>query len=124
MTPDPTILVVDDDEPILHLMRSLLRQYSFRSLTASSGRQALETIQAEVPDLILLDLGLPDMSGEELLEKIHRISGRSIPVLILSGHQLSEEEWSQAGAAGALQKPFEVSALIQQIRQHLSTPTT
>jgi two-component system, OmpR family, KDP operon response regulator KdpE len=123
MTPDSTILVIDDDEPILQLMRSLLRQYSFRSLTASSGREALEIIRTDAPDLILLDLGLPDMAGEKLLEEIHRISGRSIPVVILSGHQLSEEEWLQSGAVGALQKPFEVSTLIQQIRQHLSTPT-
>jgi two-component system, OmpR family, KDP operon response regulator KdpE len=123
MTPGPTILVIDDDEPILELMTSLLRQYSFRPMTASSGREALEAIRTETPDLVLLDLGLPDMSGEKLLEEILRISGRSIPVVILSGHQLTEEEWSESGAVGALQKPFDVRHLIDQIRQNLSAPT-
>jgi DNA-binding response OmpR family regulator len=123
MTPGPMILVVDDDEPILELMTSLLRQYSFRSMTASSGREALEAIRTESPDLVLLDLGLPDMSGEKLLEEILTISDRSIPVVILSGHQLTEEEWSRTGAVGALQKPFDVRQLIEQIRQHLAAPT-
>lgn len=74
-----TIAIVDDDLPIGNLLETLLRQEGYRILRAYSGTEALMLLERERPDLILLDLMLPGLSGEEVLPKI---SG--IPVIVVS----------------------------------------
>lgn len=118
MVTGPTILVVDDDEAILVLMRRLLRQSGFNPLTASSGVEALQHLLTSPPDLVLLDLSLEDVDGEQFMDQV-REQGRRIPVLIVSGRNLSEDEIRTIGAVGALQKPFEVADLIRSIHRSL-----
>lgn len=83
------ILVVDDEEPILELLRRILTRESFSVETTTSGKRALEMIQQSVPDLVLLDLKIPDMDGATVLESIRRTHG-DLPVVILTGFPDSE----------------------------------
>ena len=118
----PRILVVDDDEPILVLMKNILREFKFEPITASSGQQALEITAESVPDLILLDKNMPAMPGDELIAHFREMPRlRDVPVLILSGEPLDDDELATLGAQGAVQKPFDLTDLIQRIRTQLAT---
>jgi CheY-like chemotaxis protein len=115
-----TILVVDDDEPILGLMRNILREFAFQAVTASTGPEALALARERSPDLILLDKNMPGMSGEEVIEALRRDSSlKSIPILIVSGEPLMPEELTAIGADGSVTKPFDLPQLIATIRHHL-----
>src|SRR5438128_12025227 len=116
----PLILVVDDDGPILLLMRNLLREFGFDALTASSGDEALASIRERTPDLILLDRNMPGKSGDETLEAMRAQDGiAKVPVFILSGEPLAPDEVQRIGATAAVLKPFDVPMLLHMIRTHL-----
>ena len=120
MPSKPTILVVDDDAPIILLMRSLLREYGFEPLTAMNGAEAIERVRAERPGLILLDRNMPGMSGEEVLRALRAEPGvTEVPILMLSGEPIAPAELEQLGANGAVLKPFDITELIEQIRFHI-----
>jgi DNA-binding response OmpR family regulator len=119
MKTKPRILVVDDDEPILGLMRNVLREFDFEATTASTGSQALHRARESHPDLVLLDKNMPGMSGEEVIRAFRAEGWDELPILILSGDPVSREELGALGADGAVQKPFDLAALITQIRLHL-----
>ena len=118
--PRPIILVVDDDAPILLLMRSLLREFGFEPVTARSGEEAIAEAQRQKPDLILLDRNMPGMSGDEVLQELRSDNGLSeVPVLIVSGEPLGPDEVRSLGAAGHVLKPFDVPSLVETIRGHV-----
>ncbi len=121
MPQKPVILVVDDDAPILLLMRSLLREFGFEPVTAASGEEALDAARREHPALVLLDLNMPGMSGDEVVRALRSepAEGR-LPILILSGAPVSAKELRELDADGAVLKPFDVPALIEQIRSHVA----
>jgi CheY-like chemotaxis protein len=117
MTSKPTILVVDDDGPILLLMHNLLREFGFEPHGASSGAEALDLARTHRPDLVLLDKHMPGMNGEEVIRRLRVEPGlEEVPVLILSGEPLGPDELAALGANAAILKPFDVPALIEQIR--------
>jgi len=117
-----TILVVDDDEPILGLMRNILREFSFQPVTASTGSEALAIARERCPDLILLDKNMPGMSGAEVVEAFRQDSSlKSIPILIVSGEPMSPKELTAIGANGSVTKPFDLPQLIATIRHHLES---
>lgn len=119
--PRPIILVVDDDAPILLLMRSLLSQYGFEPVTAGSGEQAIAEAVKRRPDLILLDRNMPGMSGDEVLRALRSGDGLAeVPILILSGEPIEPDEIERLGATGHVLKPFDVASLVEQIRGHVS----
>lgn len=119
-TPRPLILVVDDDAPILLLMRSLLREFGFEPVVAGSGEKALEEAKTRKPDLILLDRNMPGMNGDEVLRELRSEGGLSeVPILIVSGEPIDPAEIQRLGVAGHVLKPFDVSSLVEQIRGHL-----
>ena len=121
MSQRPVILVVDDDAPILLLMRNLLREFGFEPVVAASGPQAIEEASRRTPDLILLDRNMPGMTGDEVMEQLRASDGlASVPVLIVSGEPLAPDEIRRLGAAGAVLKPFDVPALVETIRGHVS----
>jgi two-component system phosphate regulon response regulator PhoB len=122
MPQKPVILVVDDDAPILTLMRSLLREFGFEPVTAANGEQALEAAHRDRPALVLLDLNMPGMSGDEVIRALRSdSSGGRLPILILSGAPVTSQELRELDADGAVLKPFDIQALIEQIRSHVST---
>jgi len=120
MTHRPLILVVDDDAPILLLMRNLLREFGFEVVAAGSGELAIAEAEKRTPELILLDRNMPGMSGDEVLRELRAKEALStVPVLILSGEPLGRDEIASMGATGAVLKPFDVPALVETIRRHL-----
>ena len=121
MAERPVILVVDDDAPILLLMRNLLREFGFDPVTAATGEQAIAEARRRTPDLILLDRNMPGMSGDEVLGAL-RSDGAlsSVPVLMLTGEPMEPDEIHALGAAGAILKPFDVNALVEMIRAHVN----
>jgi two-component system phosphate regulon response regulator PhoB len=120
MSGKPLILVVDDDGPILLLMRNLLREFGFEPAVASSGREAVTSARTRTPDLILLDKNMPGMSGDDVMRELRGDRGLSdVPVLMLSGEPIEPSELAQLGANGAVLKPFDVPALIETIRAHV-----
>ncbi len=111
------VLVVDDEPPIRKLLRVGLSTQDFTILEAANARAAAEVLGTEKPDLILLDLGLPDMGGHELLAK-WRGEGVDLPILILSS-RTDEEGIVKAlelGADDYVTKPFNMNELIARIR--------
>jgi CheY-like chemotaxis protein len=120
MDKKPVILVVDDDLPIIILMRSLLREFGFQAVTATNGAEAIEKAQQAQPELILLDKNMPGMTCGEVIRGLREGNGGGrIPILILSGEPLEGAELRELGADAAVQKPFDIQALIAQIRSHL-----
>ena len=117
----PVILVVDDDAPILLLMRNLLREFGFDPVAAGSGAQALEEARKRTPDLILLDRNMPGMTGDETLRELRAFDTLSdVPILILSGEPIEPDEIERLGATGAVLKPFDVPSLVETIRGHVT----
>jgi len=117
----PLILVVDDDAPILVLMRNLLREFGFEPVTALSGPKALEEARSRTPDVILLDRNMPGMNGDDVLRELRSVDGAlsSVPVLILSGEPIEPEELQRLGATAAVLKPFDVMVLVETIRKYV-----
>ena len=88
-----TVLVVDDDPGILDMHSRLVEQTGRRAVTARNGREALTLIEEQIPDLILLDLTMPEMDGFAVLDELRaRESTRDIPVIILTARLLSDAD--------------------------------
>jgi len=115
----PRILVVDDDMPILVLMKNLLREFGFEPVTAGSGAEAVEAARSAAPDLMLIDRNMPGMSGDDVVAELRADGGSRFPILILSGEPIDEQELARIGANGAVLKPFDVTALVDEIRARL-----
>jgi len=102
-----TVLVVDDDPGILELHSRLIEQTGRRAITARNGREALALVEGQMPDLILLDLMMPEMDGFAMLDELRaRESTRDIPVIILTARLLSEADLERCnqGVASILGK--------------------
>lgn len=116
------VLVIDDDTEVIQAVEIVLRGESFKVLSATSGEEALQTLNKEQPDVIILDLGLPDIDGFELLEAFQKNPQfKSIPVIVLTG-------WSgddlliralELGALEFLNKPFMSAELLARVRNIL-----
>ncbi len=122
-----TILVVDDDEQILDFLRPKLKGVGYNVLTASNGVEALEQAKAQEPDLLVLDLAMPEKDGLETLEEIRDFS--AIPVIILSarGADADKIKGLKLGADDYLSKPFnpdELVARIEAVRRRLEPAET
>jgi two-component system KDP operon response regulator KdpE len=111
-----TALVIDDEPQIRRLLRILLEQEQYRALESDSGRHGLSEIALRRPDVVLLDLGLPDMDGMAVLERLRQWS--RVPVLILSVRDGAEDKVValDAGADDFVTKPFESAELLARLR--------
>ncbi len=118
-----TILVVDDDEDVLRILRFSLERAGYAVQTASDGQQARDQIDRQRPDLIVLDLKMPRLNGYQLFAQLKSDEKtRSIPVLVVTaltqGSDLSDEDWARRmGAEGFLTKPFDLDALGQRVNE-------
>jgi len=116
MNAQPTILVIDDEQSILRAMRTILGQHHYRVITASSGAEGLALATASVPDVIILDLGLPDLDGKEVCRQLR--AWTQTPLIILSARDSDAEKVSALdnGADDFLTKPFSVDELLARVR--------
>jgi two-component system, OmpR family, KDP operon response regulator KdpE len=117
MTGDgPLVLVVEDDAPTRQVLRRELAAAGYRTVEAEDGRTALERFAARRPDLVLLDLGLPDVDGIQVIAAIRREA--RTPIVILSGRYEEQEkvEALDRGADDYVTKPFGVAELRARIR--------
>ena len=113
------ILVVDDDETIRRTLRINLRARGYEVEVVGSGRDALSTLEDAAPDLVVLDLGLPDLDGVEVLRRLRRTS--AVPVVVLSARQQSDDkvEALDEGADDYVTKPFGMDELMARVRSAL-----
>lgn len=122
---DPTILVVDDEPDVVLLMERTLRAEGFEVLTAYDGISALDIAAREMPDIILLDVMMPMMSGYEVCSQLKAApETRDIPVLCITSAHTGEARARsrEVGAEGIVPKPFLPEELVAQIRRHLPKP--
>ena len=112
------ILVVDDEDDILHFLELVLREKGYEVVTASGGHEALTRAQLEAPDLVLLDIMMPQMDGWEVL-KLLRVDEETaeIPVAMLSARTEARDrvQGLQEGAIDYICKPFSLSELLGKI---------
>jgi two-component system, OmpR family, KDP operon response regulator KdpE len=113
---EPLALVVEDDPPILRFLRIALTNHGFRYAEATTGREALARLGELRPDVVILDLGLPDRDGIGVLRELRSFS--SVPVVVLSARdrELDKVVALDSGADDYLSKPFGVSELIARLR--------
>jgi len=119
MTTAATILVVDDEPPIRRLLHGTLTRAGYRVAEAANGRQALEALGEAQPDVVLLDLGLPDRDGLELIPAIRKHSKAAI--LIVSAREATEQKVTalDLGAVDYVTKPFDTEELLARVRAAL-----
>ena len=115
-TDRPLVLIVEDEQAIRRFLRVSLEQQEYRLLEAESGRQAMVMIKSRPPDLIILDLGLPDMDGVEIIDYVRSWSQMPIIVLSARNKDLDKVEALDRGADDYLTKPFSVSELQARLR--------
>ncbi len=114
------VLVVDDEPPIRRLLRTSLSANGFHVLEAANGRDGLAAIEAQKPEIIVLDLGLPDIDGLDIIRTL-RAGGNRTPIIVLSsrGEERIKVEALDAGADDYVTKPFGIAELIARIRAAL-----
>jgi len=118
------ILVVDDEADQVEALSYRLRKLGYDAATASSGEQALESATSVVPDLILLDLGLPDLNGFDVCQQLgDNAATCGVPVIILSGMETDDvvRRARSAGCAYYLRKPYDPNVLLTLIQNTLES---
>ena len=123
----PVILVVEDDVPVRNLMSTTLKTHDYKYLTVPTGREAIMLASSHNPDVVFLDLGLPDMDGVEVIRQIR--SWSNMPIIVISARSEDEDKITalDAGADDYLTKPFSVEELLARLRvtiRRLSTMNT
>jgi diguanylate cyclase (GGDEF)-like protein/PAS domain S-box-containing protein len=118
----PTILVIEDNPVSQKMVRSALEGAGYRVLTAGSGRESIAHVHAGRPDLILMDLVLPDTTGSQLLGDIRGMrNGERVPVLACTGFVSRADEARYAGSdfSGFVLKPIDINQLLQAVQKNL-----
>ena len=117
--PKFSVLIIEDEKNIQTFMGKVLKRHDYRVLYADNGTQGLDLIRSQCPDIILLDLGLPDINGDTIISEVR--TWTSIPIIVISA-RTAEREKVQAldlGADDYITKPFGTSELLARIRASL-----
>lgn len=112
----PLVLVVEDDRPVRNLIVTTLKSHNYRYLTAENGKTAIMEASSHNPDIVLLDLGLPDIDGTEVITNIRGWS--NMPIIVISARSEDSDKITalDAGADDYLTKPFSVEELLARLR--------
>jgi len=115
------VLVIDDDLPIRGMLAAALRQHGFQVLLAGDGAEGQRAMNIHHPDIILLDLAMPDVNGWDFLQRLQETGHLGhIPIIVVSAHvRVEPQALLQMGVAAILPKPFNLDELIQLI-EHLA----
>ena len=111
-----TVLVVDDEPSILRVVSAALEARRYRVLTATTGEDAVDAVATRHPDVVVLDLGLPDVDGVEVCERVRTFSDVPIVVLSAEGSEARKVRALDVGADDYVTKPFSVPELLARIR--------
>jgi two-component system cell cycle response regulator DivK len=117
-----TVLIVEDNELNMKLFEDLLQSYGYSTRKATSGSEALQSIRLSPPDLIIMDVQIPEISGTEVIAILkHDDSLRSIPILAVTAFAMKgdEERIRKSGCDDYLSKPISISLFIDRVRIHL-----
>ena len=112
----PTILVVEDDSSVRSLITTTLKAHGYKFLTAANGEMAVMMASSHNPDIMLLDLGLPDIDGVEVIRRVR--SWSNLPIIVISARSEDTDKIDalDAGADDYLTKPFSVEELLARLR--------
>jgi CheY-like chemotaxis protein len=116
-----TVLVVDDEEAIAHLVADALEEEGYEVRVKHDGASALLDIVQDPPDLVLLDIAMPVMVGDELLRYLRRNGFPHLPVIVMTAG-LRPESYLADGASAVVAKPFDLNRLIDLVGQSLEPP--
>lgn len=110
------VLIVEDDQPVRNLITTTLKAHDYRYITAANGETAVIEAASHNPDMILLDLGLPDIDGIEVIQRIR--SWSNVPIIVISARSEDEDkiEALDMGADDYITKPFSVGELLARLR--------
>jgi len=117
-----TVLCIDDSNTALVLLEFVLSEAGFETILALSVEDAIQKIASKVPDLILLDLGMPDISGYEFLEMKSKLDLGKVPILVVSAYDSQESvlKTQHLGAIDFISKPLKIETLLKKIRTYLN----
>ena len=119
---EPTILLVEDNETIRHAFRILLEDSGYAVIEAGSGNEALRQAAEAAPDVILMDLGLPDINGLEVTRRLRAAEDtRETVVIALTGRALEADENAciEAGCTAYISKPIDSAGLLRKIGEYV-----
>ena len=119
---EKTILVIDDEEAIVLLLETMLNIYGFRCVSCSSPRQAMAMALSSKPDLIILDIAMPEIDGYEICVNLKsELATREIPVIMVTALALAQDKKKglECGANGFIFKPFDPMVVINEIERLL-----
>ena len=117
-----TVMIVEDNELNMKLFNDLLRANGYATLPMRNGYDALDTLKEQRPDLIIMDIQLPEISGLEVTRRIKQDERlKSIPVIAVTAFAMKgdEERIRQGGCEGYLSKPISVSTFLDTVRSYL-----
>jgi two-component system cell cycle response regulator len=115
------LLIVDDDEDNLKLLKRALEYEGYAVEVADSGQKALDSLKLEAPDLVLLDVNMPGLSGVETLRRLRASTTEYVSVIFISGNSRTEDivQGLDYGADDYIRKPYQISEVLARIRAHL-----
>jgi DNA-binding response OmpR family regulator len=113
------VLVIDDDSDIRRLVRELLERASYEVVDAANGREGLRTLYSTSPDLVLLDVSMPELDGWQTLERIRDVSDVPVVMLTARAAELEKVRGLKAGADDYVTKPFGRQELLARVEAHL-----
>jgi len=115
------VLVVDDEPDLIKLLKKRLESGGHEVMVAADGKEALEAVQREIPDLILLDILLPQMSGYQVLHKLRELGGKiaEVPVIIITARGRMKDLFKDEKISGFIAKPFEAEELLLKVDEAL-----
>ena len=116
-----TVLVIDDDERVRTLLRDILRFAGYGVIEASDGKSGVRYLEKGGFDMVLTDLGMPEMNGWEVVKMIKKETPQ-IPVVLITGWgtNLDEEKVKESGVDGIIGKPFQVNEVIEAVEQFIT----
>lgn len=114
------ILIVDDEGDLRNLLALVLHSQGYTTATAADGREALEAITRQAPDLILLDMHMPVMDGWAFARELRRLGGPYPPIIVVTASEEAERRARDIGAEAWLSKPFDLDHLITTVSRQLA----
>ncbi|MBD1395506.1 response regulator [Mucilaginibacter glaciei] len=120
MVKNKTILICDDDEGILDMLEIVLEGSGYDTIPIKNSLSLYEAIEREHPDLLLLDLWMPVLTGDQVLKTLRKnLETKELPVIVISASRDGEQIAMNAGANDFMAKPFDLDLLLKKVQQYI-----